>query len=140
IPRTVFGLSGMRSGSPRSPAKPCRIPITSQPRFTADNTAVRMTAFSPGASPPPVRRPIFICSARLVSDTDSAIHGDCLAAESQQRIDIHFFYLGKIDGNLRNPPERGDERLLVHCRLSPNLTKQLRSANTCDHVTRIRQP
>src|SRR5512141_3071862 len=136
IPRTVFGLSGMRSGSPRSPAKPCRIPITSQPRFTADNTAVRMTAFSPGASPPPVRRPIFIESARLVSDTDSTIHGDCLAAESKQRIDVHLFYLGKIDRNLGDPSERRDERLLVHCRLSSNFTKQFRSTNARDHVTR----
>src|SRR5688572_32547670 len=30
------------------------MPSTSQPRLTADRTAARMTALSPGASPPPV--------------------------------------------------------------------------------------
>ena len=60
MPLTDPRVSGMMSGWPSSPANPWRIPTTSQPRFIADNTAARMTAFSPGASPPPVSNPIFM--------------------------------------------------------------------------------
>src|SRR5688572_30002881 len=54
IPRTDSRVSGTTSSSPSSPAYPRLMPRTSQPRLTADRTAARMTALSPGASPPPV--------------------------------------------------------------------------------------
>src|SRR5688500_8911035 len=54
IPRTDSRVSGTTSSSPSSPAYPRLMPSTSQPRLTADRTAARMTALSPGASPPPV--------------------------------------------------------------------------------------
>ena len=46
---------GIRSGN-SNPLKPSRIPTTSQSRFRAARVAARITAFSPGASPPPVLR------------------------------------------------------------------------------------
>src|SRR5438552_18750896 len=54
IPRTSLGPSGMSSPSPSRLPNPRLIPTHSQPRWTALNTTARMTAFSPGASPPPV--------------------------------------------------------------------------------------
>ena len=47
-------VSGTTSSSPSRPAKPRLMPSTSQPRLMAESTAARMTALSPGASPPPV--------------------------------------------------------------------------------------
>ena len=51
-------LSGYCSGN-ISPLKPSRMPITSQPRRSAESVAERMTELSPGASPPPVEMAIF---------------------------------------------------------------------------------
>src|SRR6187200_2348394 len=41
------------------PSKLSSRPMTSTPALYADFTTARITAFSPGASPPPVRTPIF---------------------------------------------------------------------------------
>ena len=46
-------LSGYRLGN-SSPLNPSRMPIISHPRRMAASVADRMTALSPGASPPPV--------------------------------------------------------------------------------------
>ena len=54
MPRTESFVSGTTSSSPIRPANPRLMPSTSQPRLMADSTAARMTAFNPGASPPPV--------------------------------------------------------------------------------------
>src|SRR5688500_14791819 len=54
MPRTDCFVSGTTSSSPISPANPRLIPRTSQPRLIAESTAARITALSPGASPPPV--------------------------------------------------------------------------------------
>jgi hypothetical protein len=54
IPRTDSLVRGMTSSSPSSPAKPRLMPRTSHPRLMAESVAARMTALSPGASPPPV--------------------------------------------------------------------------------------
>src|SRR6185312_3756764 len=54
MPRTDSRVSGTTSSSPNKPAYPRLMPNTSHPRPKADRTAARMTAFSPGASPPPV--------------------------------------------------------------------------------------
>src|SRR5579872_572609 len=54
MPRTASRVNGTTSSSPSSPANPRLIPRTSQSRLTAARTAARMTALSPGASPPPV--------------------------------------------------------------------------------------
>src|SRR5437016_5186869 len=54
MPRTESRVSETTSSSPKRPAKPRLIPSTSQPRLIDARTTVRMTAFSPGASPPPV--------------------------------------------------------------------------------------
>src|SRR3982751_3429877 len=56
MPRTESFVSGTTSSSPSSPAKPRLMPTTSHPRLMAERTAARMTAFRPGASPPPVER------------------------------------------------------------------------------------
>src|SRR5215208_3596637 len=46
-------------GRPISPSKPCSMPSTAQPWSTsADLTTARMTALSPGASPPLVSTPM----------------------------------------------------------------------------------
>src|SRR5688500_14306426 len=58
--RTDSRVSGSISPSSRRPLKPCLIPSTSQPRSVAARTAARMTALRPGASPPPVSRPMRI--------------------------------------------------------------------------------
>ena len=61
------GVSGVSSFS-TSPRQPARMPITSCPRSNDRRATARMTAFSPGQSPPPVRMPTFIglslCAAR----------------------------------------------------------------------------
>src|SRR5829696_7600743 len=49
----------------RSPLKPSRMPTTSQPRLRAASVAARMTAFNPGASPPPV----LIAMREMAGDT-----------------------------------------------------------------------
>ena len=54
MPRTSSRVSGMTSSSPSRPAYPFLIPSTCHPRSIAVSTAARMTALSPGASPPPV--------------------------------------------------------------------------------------
>ena len=56
MPRTSFAPRGITpSSSPeRRPSYPFRIPSTSHPRPSADRTTARITALSPGASPPPV--------------------------------------------------------------------------------------
>src|SRR6185503_17147735 len=54
MPRTDSRVSETTSSSPSRPAKPRLMPSTSQLRLSAVSTAARMTAFSPGASPPPV--------------------------------------------------------------------------------------
>ena len=51
--RGISPPSGYRSGM-RRPLYPSRTPTHCQSRFRADRTAARMTAFNPGASPPPV--------------------------------------------------------------------------------------
>src|SRR5204863_4340009 len=55
----------------RSPSKPSRKPITSQPSFSAARTTPRKTAFSPGQSPPlvstPIRGFIFLTPIRALS-------------------------------------------------------------------------
>src|SRR5438093_547728 len=54
MPRTSFGPSGISSASPSRLPNPRLIPAHSQPRCTALSTTARMSAFRPGASPPPV--------------------------------------------------------------------------------------
>ncbi len=56
MPRTLSRVSSMSpsAGFSRRPWYPRRMPVTRQPRRSADNVTARMTAFSPGASPPPV--------------------------------------------------------------------------------------
>src|SRR5688500_1495773 len=61
MPRTDSRLSSITPPSAyfsgnMSPLKPSRMPTTSQPRLRAASVAARITAFSPGASPPPVLR------------------------------------------------------------------------------------
>src|SRR5687767_4356045 len=57
MPRTDSRVRETTSSSPSRPAKPRLIPSTSQLRLTAESTAERITALSPGASPPPVEMP-----------------------------------------------------------------------------------
>src|SRR5687767_15482968 len=67
MPLTEDRVSGAMSQSPRSPAKPWRMPTTSHPRLADERTVVLMTAFRPGASPPPVSRPMRIsCYASML--------------------------------------------------------------------------
>ena len=56
IPETSRRPSGSTIPS-TSPRQPSRTPTTSQPRSSARRVTARMTAFSPGQSPPPVRIP-----------------------------------------------------------------------------------
>ena len=66
IPEISRGPSGWKSCS-TIPRQPSRTPITSCPRDHDRRATARMTAFSPGQSPPPVSTPIFIdLSLRLV--------------------------------------------------------------------------
>src|SRR6185503_2365524 len=60
MPRTESFVSGTTWSSPIKPANPRLIPSTSHPRLIADRTAARMTAFRPGASPPPVEMAILM--------------------------------------------------------------------------------
>src|SRR5437867_6221908 len=64
MPRTESRVRMTTSSSPSRPAKPRFTPSTSHPRLSADNTAARMTAFRPGASPPPVEMAIRIDDRR----------------------------------------------------------------------------
>src|SRR6266508_1826766 len=53
---TAEPSSGRMRGLPIRPSKPCSTPVTDQPHSTsAVLTTARITAFSPGASPPLVR-------------------------------------------------------------------------------------
>src|SRR3990172_274365 len=54
IPRTSAGPSGITPLNESSPSYPRWIPYDRQPRPWAERTTARMTAFKPGASPPPV--------------------------------------------------------------------------------------
>src|SRR3989338_967623 len=60
IPRTFHSVKFRVLFGKTSPSKPSSMPITSQLYFTnADFTTLRITAFRPGQSPPPVNTPIF---------------------------------------------------------------------------------
>src|SRR5262244_2987891 len=60
-PRTSRELNSRVQVSPSNPSKPSSTPMTCIPcSHTAVFTTARMTAFSPGASPPPVTIPIFL--------------------------------------------------------------------------------
>ncbi len=68
MPVTSRGVSFRhRFGSIR-PSKLSSRPMTSQWKWVADLTTARMTAFSPGASPPPVRMPILLRGAPFAVD------------------------------------------------------------------------
>src|SRR5215471_2792342 len=56
IPETCEGPRSSKIGS-TSPRQPSRTATTSQPSASARRTTARMTALSPGQSPPPVRIP-----------------------------------------------------------------------------------
>ena len=71
IPRTESRVRVTHWSSPNKPANPLRIPMTSHPLPVADSTAARITALSPGASPPPVEIPIRV-SGVLAKDRRSA--------------------------------------------------------------------
>ena len=60
MPRTESGVRSTTPSSSKSPWYPRRIPYTLQPSFVAERTTARITALSPGASPPPVLMAIFI--------------------------------------------------------------------------------
>jgi hypothetical protein len=58
-PRTSAGFNSRARVSPRSPSKLSSIPMTRRLySVTAVFTTARITAFNPGASPPPVTNPI----------------------------------------------------------------------------------
>src|SRR3954452_19961598 len=56
IPETSRSARSRNSPS-TSPRQPSRMPTESQPAASASRTTARITAFSPGQSPPPVRMP-----------------------------------------------------------------------------------
>ena len=59
----------LRNWPSTSPRQPCSTPTTSSPASNARRATARMTAFSPGQSPPPVRIPIRIAAeSRSVLD------------------------------------------------------------------------
>src|SRR3569623_2181541 len=67
------------------------MPVTFQPRRSADRVTARMTAFRPGASPPPVL-------TRMCMDP-TPYRGLTLTATG--RVDYSMFLQGFRDGNLR---------------------------------------
>src|SRR3954471_22779847 len=72
IPEISRGPSGWKSCS-TIPRQPSRTPTTSCPRDHDRRATARMTAFSPGQSPPPVSTPIFIdLSLRSVAPAPAA--------------------------------------------------------------------
>src|SRR5512143_621448 len=89
IPRVFQGLSGRVLVGGSRPSKPSKMPITSQPYLiTAVLTTARITAFSPGASPPPDRMPIrmeilhSIKCGQIISSAHCALRGKLF--QSQQ--------------------------------------------------------
>ena len=64
MPRTDSRVSDTTSSSPSNPANPRLMPRTSQFRLSAVSTTARITALSPGASPPPVEMPSRMPSLR----------------------------------------------------------------------------
>src|SRR5262245_5725244 len=78
---------GYSSGVSR-PLNPSRIPTTSQPRLRAASVAARITAFSPGASPPPV-----LMAMRLISAATRGLYRQPGAA-------------AEASGCEQHPPER----------------------------------
>ena len=60
MPVTSFGVSERDRLNSRSPSKLSSMPTTSAPALDPAFTTARITAFRPGASPPPVRTPIFL--------------------------------------------------------------------------------
>jgi hypothetical protein len=60
MPVTSLGVSGLVRDGSSSPSKLSSSPMTSILALQAALTTARMTAFRPGASPPPVRTPIFL--------------------------------------------------------------------------------
>src|SRR5262252_5061430 len=68
MPLTSFNVSSRERSGQIRPSKPSGIPITFHLYFsTADFTAARMTALSPGASPPPVPIPMHRISHMMIS-------------------------------------------------------------------------
>ena len=58
MPRTSRGVSTRDRPGSMSPSKLSSRPMHSMPLLVANLTTARMTALSPGASPPPVRMPM----------------------------------------------------------------------------------
>ncbi len=68
MPRVFQGVSSLALTGVSSPSKPSNIPTTSQLYLlTAVFTTARITALSPGASPPPESMPIFIHASVFLS-------------------------------------------------------------------------
>src|SRR5919112_715022 len=81
MPRTVSRLIGKQSSSPSSPAYPFLTPRTVHPRLRAESTALRMTALSPGASPPPVEIAMRTRSSELFVEQGEYLARARVAAE-----------------------------------------------------------
>src|SRR5512147_1216747 len=69
IPRTCSGPRGTTPLNDRSPSYPRWMPYDFQPRPWAESTTARITAFRPGASPPPVEMAMRM-SARALNQLD----------------------------------------------------------------------
>src|SRR5262244_1845770 len=67
IPEIAFPSSG-RNAPSIMPRQPCRTPTTSAPWDIARRVTARMTALSPGQSPPPVRIPMVLAISGDLAD------------------------------------------------------------------------
>jgi hypothetical protein len=68
------------------PANPRLMPRTSQPRLIAERAAARMTAFRPGASPPPVEIAMRICVGDARVTWGGTCHGPTRPDDASARI------------------------------------------------------
>src|SRR5665213_2354257 len=72
MPEMSERLNSTRSPAPVRPDQPLRTPITVSPAANAERATARIAAFSPGASPPPVRIPTLTPAAPSAAHTGVA--------------------------------------------------------------------
>src|SRR3989475_5010992 len=77
MPRTSAGRSSSMTPLSRQPAQPFWTPLTEWPSWNARRATARIAAFSPGASPPPVRTPMRTGDRlRPVDSSQELLEGD----------------------------------------------------------------